>query len=57
MIASHNARGVFFVAHKRNAERPKDENRKDYPHPNHVRGLAQCDVQNVSGGLSEFYVE
>ena len=27
----------FFVAHKRDAERPKDENSKDYPHPNHVQ--------------------
>jgi hypothetical protein len=42
----------FFVAHKRDAQRPKDENSKDYPHPNHVRSLAQCDVQNVSGCLS-----
>ena len=47
----------FFVAHKRDAKRPKDDNSKDYPHPNHVRGLAECDVQNVSGCLSEFYVE
>src|SRR6516225_6866874 len=47
----------FFVAHKRDAKRPKDDNSKDYPHPNRVRGLAECDVQNVSGCLSEFYVE
>src|SRR5690242_10605142 len=43
MVTSHNARGVFLsrISETPSAQRMKTVRR--YPHPNHVRGLAQCD--------------